>query len=125
MWRVSGRLEALRTHRPWTSADDGFLSASEAAELRLPADFVAIFACNTAAPDGRPGAEGLSGLARAFFFAGARSVLVSHREVSDTATSALIVQAISGAQDIGVGGRAKALRAAMLKVRADPAFANP
>ncbi len=108
-----------------TSADDGFLSASEAAELRLTADFVVLSACNTAAPDGRAGAEGLSGLARAFFFAGARSVLVSHWEVSDQATSALIVHAISATQDKSIGGRAKALRSAMLKVRAEPGFANP
>ncbi|RZJ95733.1 MAG: CHAT domain-containing protein, partial [Brevundimonas sp.] len=73
-----------------TEADDGYLSASEAAQLRLDAEFVVLSACNTAASDGRPGGEGLSGLARAFFYAGARSVMVSHWEVSDAATTTLI-----------------------------------
>ncbi|MCQ4028476.1 CHAT domain-containing protein, partial [Klebsiella pneumoniae] len=44
-----------------TEIDDGYLTASEAAGLRLNADLVVLSACNTAAPDGRPGAEGLSG----------------------------------------------------------------
>ena len=44
-------------------------------------------ACNTAAGDGSPGGQGLSGLARAFFFAGTESILVSHwPTVSDAAT---------------------------------------
>jgi hypothetical protein len=37
---------------------------------------VALSACNTAAGD-KPGAEALSGLARAFFYAGARALLIS------------------------------------------------
>jgi CHAT domain-containing protein len=39
------------------------------------ADWVVLSACNTAAADGTPGAEGLSGLAKAFFYAGTRSLL--------------------------------------------------
>ena len=43
-------------------------------------------ACNTAAEE-KPGAKALSSLARAFFFyAGARSLIVSHWNVSDEAT---------------------------------------
>ncbi|MDE0795477.1 MAG: CHAT domain-containing protein [Alphaproteobacteria bacterium] len=38
-------------------------------------------ACNTASADGTPGAEGLSGLAKAFFYAGSQSLLVSHWSV--------------------------------------------
>lgn len=41
-------------------------------------------ACNTASADGE-GAEGLSGLTRGFFAAGARATLVSHWTVDDTA----------------------------------------
>ena len=48
--------------------------------LKMNADFVVLSACNTAAGD-KPGAEALSGLARAFFYAGARSLLVSNWEV--------------------------------------------
>ena len=60
-----------------TEADDGLLTASEIAALRLNADWVVLSACNTAAGTGQ-GAEALSGLARAFFYAGARALLVSH-----------------------------------------------
>jgi CHAT domain-containing protein len=69
--------------------DDGLLTASEAAILHLNADWVLLSACNTASPDAED-AYGLSGLARAFFYAGARSLLVSHWRVDDDATEALI-----------------------------------
>jgi CHAT domain-containing protein len=58
--------------------DDGLLTASEIMNLRLDADLVVLSACNTAASDGRPQAEGFSGLTRAFLDAGARSVIVTH-----------------------------------------------
>jgi CHAT domain-containing protein/tetratricopeptide (TPR) repeat protein len=69
--------------------DDGLLTASEVAMLKLNADFVVLSACNTAAGD-KPGAEALSGLARAFFYAGAKSLVVSHWEVDSEATVALM-----------------------------------
>ena len=55
--------------------DDGLLTASEVAQLKLNADWVVLSACNAG---DKPGAEALSGLARAFFYAGARALLVSH-----------------------------------------------
>ena len=65
--------------------DDGLLTASEVAALKLNADWVVLSACNTAAGE-KIGAEALSGLARSFFYAGARSLLVSHWPVySDAA----------------------------------------
>jgi CHAT domain-containing protein len=70
--------------------DDGFLMASEIAQLKLDADWAVLSACNTAAED-KPGAEALSGLARAFFYAGARSLIVSHWSVSDEATARLMI----------------------------------
>ena len=111
-----------------TEADDGYLSASEAAQLKLNAEFVVLSACNTAASDGRPGGEGLSGLARAFFYAGARSVMVSHWEVSDAATTTLITSAFADldwprAHDPGV--RARALQAGIRAVRAERRWAHP
>lgn len=107
-----------------TPDDDGYLTASEAAQLRLNADFVVLSACNTAASDGRPGGQGLSGLARAFFHAGARSLLVSHWEVSDQATTALITGTFAGL-DRTPGNRAVALQGAMLEVRADRRWQHP
>lgn len=68
--------------------DDGFLTASEISQLNLDADLVVLSACNTAAGE-KPGAESLSGLARAFLYAGARSLLVSHWRVNSEATTRL------------------------------------
>jgi CHAT domain-containing protein len=69
--------------------DDGLLQASEVAELKLNADWVVLSACNTASSDG-VGAEALSGLARAFLYAGGKSLVVSHWDVSDEATAKLM-----------------------------------
>jgi CHAT domain-containing protein len=93
--------------------DDGYLTASEIAALKLDADWVILSACNTAA-GGATGAEALSGLARVFFYAQARALLVSHWEVDSDATVKLIIGAVSEiALDKRVG-RAEALRRAML-----------
>lgn len=93
-----------------TDLDDGLLTASEAAQLKLNADLVILSACNTAAPDGTPGAVGLSGLAKAFFYAGARALLVSNWEVYDEAAPALttgMIEALTKEPQIGL---AEALR---------------
>ena len=96
-----------------TREDDGYLSASEIAGLKLDADWVILSACNTAA-GGADGTEALSGLASAFFYAKARSLLVSHWAVYSDATVKLITSAVRAmARDKGVG-RAEALRRAML-----------
>ncbi len=68
---------ALTLPKQPSDLDDGLLTASEVAQLKLNADWVVLSACNTIAGD-KPGAEALSGLARAFFYAGARALLVSH-----------------------------------------------
>jgi CHAT domain-containing protein len=72
-----------------TDRDDGLLQASEVSELKLNADWVVLSACDTAASDGI-GAEALSGLARAFLYAGARSLVVSHWDVLDEETARLM-----------------------------------
>ena len=72
-----------------TELDDGLLTASEVAQLKLNADWVVLSACNTASAD-KPGAEALSGLARAFFYAGARSLVVSNWEVDSDSAVALM-----------------------------------
>ena len=51
-------------------------------------------ACNTAAGSAE-GAEALSGLARAFFYAGARSLLVSHWYVDSAAAVAITTGAVN------------------------------
>jgi CHAT domain-containing protein/tetratricopeptide (TPR) repeat protein len=93
--------------------DDGLLTASEVAQLKLNADWVVLSACNTAAGD-KPGAEALSGLARAFFYAGARALLVSHWAVDSNATTRLITSTFDILKNDPNLGRAEALRHAML-----------
>jgi tetratricopeptide (TPR) repeat protein/CHAT domain-containing protein len=95
-----------------TDTDDGYLSASEIAGLKLDADWVILSACNTAG--GAEGAEALSGLARAFFYAGARALLVSHWSVYSDTTVKLITGAISRLAADSSIGRAEAMRRSML-----------
>ena len=95
-----------------TVLDDGYLTASEIADLKLDADWVILSACNTAGA-GKAGAETLSGLARAFFYAQARAVLASHWAVNSGATVTLITSAIQALKNDPAIGRAEALRRAM------------
>ncbi|MDP3075009.1 tetratricopeptide repeat protein [Bradyrhizobium sp.] len=96
-----------------TDLDDGLLSASEIAQLKLNADWVVLSACNTAAED-KPGAEALSGLARAFFYAGARSLIVSHWEVADEATARLMTGTFQASASDTKLSHGEALRQSML-----------
>jgi CHAT domain-containing protein len=93
--------------------DDGVLTASEVAQLKLNADWVVLSACNTAA-GGQPGAEALSGLARAFFYAGARALLLSHWRIDSKAAAQLATATFDIMNSNKSIGRAEALRRAML-----------
>lgn len=110
-----------------TNLDDGLLTASEIAQLDLNADWVVMSACNTAA-GGKPGADALSGMARAFFYAGAKSLLVSHWVVDDAATAELMKRLFSYSSDNPDERAAGALQHAMLSVMnnsAHPEWADP
>ena len=106
--------------------DDGYLTASEIAGLKLDADWVILSACNTAA-GGAQGAEALSGLARAFIYAQARALLVSHWEVNSDATVKLITGAMSQLAANKSMGRAEAMRQSMLALidKGEPREAHP
>jgi CHAT domain-containing protein/tetratricopeptide (TPR) repeat protein len=106
--------------------DDGYLTASEIAALKLDADWVILSACNTAA-GGAEGAEALSGLARAFFYAGARSLLVSHWAVNSDATVKLITSAMRQLAANASMSRAEAMRHSMLDLidHSTPREAHP
>lgn len=101
-----------------TETDDGLLTASEVAALKLNADWVVLSACNTMAGD-KPGAEALSGLARAFFYAGSRALLVSHWTVESNAATRLTISTFDILSKDPSIGRAEALRRAMLAFLAD------
>jgi CHAT domain-containing protein/tetratricopeptide (TPR) repeat protein len=117
-----------------TDTDDGYLSGSEIAALRLDADWVILSACNTAGPAGsgqgagpdRSG-EALSGLARVFFYAGARALLVSHWAVDSAAAVKLITHAAGSVARDPTIGRGEALRQSMLAMidRGRPHEAHP
>ena len=98
---VSGDLEglaepALVLAKPRSGGtEDGLLTASEIAVLRFDADWIILSACNTAAGDGDE-APAYSGLAQAFRYAGARSLLLSHWPVRDDAARFITVETIAG-----------------------------
>jgi len=92
-----------------TPADDGYLSSSEISGLKLNADWVVLSACNTAGSEAS-NSEAFSGLARAFFYAGARALLVSHWPVNSDAAVGITTGA-TGAMTSNPGiGPAEALR---------------
>jgi CHAT domain-containing protein/Tfp pilus assembly protein PilF len=104
---------ALSIPKVPSALDDGLLTASEVAQLKLNADFVVLSACNTIAGD-KPGAEALSGLARSFFYAGARALLVTHWSVDSEAATRLATSTFDLLKADSKLGRAEALRRAML-----------
>jgi CHAT domain-containing protein len=111
-----------------TPDNDGLLTASKVATLKLDADWVVLSACNTAADDGTPDAGGLSGLAQAFFYAGARALLVSHWSVPSEATVKLVTDTFDELKRDPAIGRAEALRRSeisMLDPSNPPEFAHP
>jgi len=105
-----------------TVLDDGLLTASEIAQLKLNAEWVVLSACNTAAGD-KPGAEALSGLARGFFYAGARAILVSHWRVDSAAATRLTTSTFETLRKEPSIGRSEALRRAMLSYLDDTSSA--
>jgi CHAT domain-containing protein len=100
--------------------DPGLLKASDIATLRLKADLTVLSACDTAAGDGAPGGEGLSGLARAFLYAGTRSLLVSHWPIESDTAASLTTATIDAYAKHPERGRDGALRSAMLSLIDDP-----
>ncbi|HHZ08644.1 MAG TPA: CHAT domain-containing protein [Rhizobiales bacterium] len=119
---------ALSPPETATVEDDGLLTASEVSEMRLSAEWVILSACNTAGGDGRADGEGLSGLARAFLYAGARAILASHWPVRDDAAAYLTTRAVGVLAAGKRQRRAEALRLAMLSLMddaKDPSLAHP
>jgi len=104
-------------------SDAGLLTAAEiVSRWQLRADVVMLSACETAVGVSRR-YEGLYGLARAFLFAGARSVGASLWQVSDASTARLM-GAFYREYARGVG-KAEALRRAQVELLRDKRYADP
>jgi CHAT domain-containing protein len=116
-------------------SEDGLLDATEIAALKLNADLVVLSACNTAAAGGLFGGEALSGLAEAFFYAGARTLLASHWEVDSNTTVQLMTGMFArlgpgfahegGGGENGSAGIAASLRQSQLALLDQPQTAHP
>ena len=72
--------------------DDGMLTMEEILGLKLNADWVVLSACNSAAAGGAA-EESVSGLGRAFFYAGAKSLLVTSWAVETESARMLTTEA--------------------------------
>ncbi len=109
---------ALVTSPPAGAADAGgaLLTASDVAALDLDADAVVLSACNTGGPGGSTSGESLTGLARSFFYAGARALLVTHWAVNDRSTAYLVALTLSKSRADPALGLAGALALAQRRL---------
>jgi CHAT domain-containing protein len=105
--------------------NDGFLRLDEVTRLQLNADLVVLSACETG--KGRLYAgEGVTGLARAFLYAGSRGVVASLWAVDDRETATFMARMYTGLKDGQAA--ADALRAAkleMIRAKKAPVFWAP
>lgn len=107
---------AIVTSVPVGAADarGALLTASQIANLTLDADLIILSACNSGGPGGTTAGESLSGLARSFFYAGARALMVTHWAVNDQTAAYLVADMLRRLRDRPEYGIAEALRAAEL-----------
>ncbi|MDA1324589.1 MAG: CHAT domain-containing protein [Proteobacteria bacterium] len=104
---------ALSSPKVVGGEDDGLLTMGEILGLKLDADWVVLSACNTASGNGA-GAEAISGLGRAFFYAGTRALLVSNWPVETTSAKSLTTDVFRRQSRDAALDRAEALRQSML-----------
>jgi CHAT domain-containing protein/tetratricopeptide (TPR) repeat protein len=98
---------------------DGLLTMSDVFGLALDADFVALSACNTGVATADSAGEGISGLTRAFLYAGTPAISVTLWEVDD-AVAPQITPPFFAAMYGSKTSPAAALRAAKLALLASP-----
>ncbi len=124
---------SLAMANPALSGDkdnDGFLTLSEVLGLKLDADWVVLSACNTASGDDR-NEEAISGLGRAFFFAGTRRLLLTYWPVETVSARLLTTELFKRQKEQPGESKAEALRHSMLRLMASskeyahPAFWAP
>ncbi|MGH6684596.1 MAG: CHAT domain-containing protein, partial [Pseudolabrys sp.] len=94
---------------------DGLLTMEKILALKLDADWVVLSACNTATGAGA-GAEAASGLGQAFFYAGARALLVTNWSVDSQSARELTSELFQRQKDNPKLSRSEALREATLEL---------
>jgi CHAT domain-containing protein len=110
---------AIVTSNPAGAKDatGALLTASDVMGMQLDADAVILSACNSAGPGEVSAGQSLSGLARAFFYAGARALMVTHWSVNDQATALLVagtLQRLRAGNPQGLAGSLRGAQLAML-----------
>ncbi|HJQ69033.1 MAG TPA: CHAT domain-containing protein [Blastocatellia bacterium] len=109
-----GEASAITLYRDPAGTDDGVLTATEIAQLKLNAELIVLSGCETASGQ-EAGAEGVIGLHRAFLVAGARCVCGSLWQVEDSWTQRLMLdfyrRLLAGGQS-----ESQSLRLAKLKL---------
>ena len=83
---------ALSSPRVTGEKEDGLLTMGEVMTLKLASDLVILSGCSTGAASSR-GAEAISGLGRAFFYAGSKGVMVTMWPV-ETASAGKLVTSV-------------------------------
>lgn len=127
-----------------SSREDGMLRSSEIFGLNIDSDMVVLSACNTGLGKVVKG-EGMLGMQRSFFYAGASTVVVSLWNVYDRSTASFmnkfykalnnnsteeswtdsILRWVGWNQSIPFGERARAMRKAKLQMIKHPLFNHP
>jgi len=115
---------AMSTPKITGGKGDGLLTMEEILNLKLDADWVVLSACNTASGAGA-GAEAVSGLGQAFFYAGTRSLLASNWPVETTSAKALTTDIFRRQAGDSSLKRAEALRRAMMGLMETGVFRDP
>jgi CHAT domain-containing protein/tetratricopeptide (TPR) repeat protein len=110
---------AIVTSAPAGAVDakGALLTASQVVSMDLDADLVILSACNSGGPGGTTAGESLSGLARSFFYAGARSLLVTHWSVNDQVAAYLVADTLRRMRadpSLGITGSMRDSQLAML-----------
>jgi CHAT domain-containing protein len=102
---------------------DGLLTMEEILALKLDSDWVVLSACTTGTGAGA-GAEAVSGLGRAFFYAGTRTLLVTNWAVHSESARELVTDVFRRQAADTKLSRAEALRQAMLTVMDGPGYVD-
>jgi len=118
-----GVIDAEHPSLSGLALSDGFLPLRDVYELRLGADLVVLSGCRTALGREIRG-EGIAGLARGFFHAGAPRVVASLWKVEDRATAELMARFYRVLWTEGLSPAA-ALREAQLSIRRERRWRDP